>query len=156
MPHYDLRPGHVLFIQKAGALFRISKVTPFNFPLSVTLTAGQTLTNQEITELRSPEDQIYHVSGISMEDDVNFTYKHRGESQVGVKRTENLTIDDAPEDIPYEADWWIWNISPFYDITENRSLAKTAIIHFYGERYELEKLSGKPKDFKGPFTIVDG
>lgn len=149
----SLEVGHVLYVQAAGEFFRVANVREFKDLLSIVLTASQTLSNQELTTLKSPNDRIYHLRSMALEDDISFAIRFRQKSQIGIKTTQNLTIDDAPEQAPWYCDLWMYNYSPFYDVTENRGIAKTAIVQLNGEEYELESIGTQ---FKGAFSVVDG
>ena len=154
----DLEVGYIVFVQAVGKFFRVAARRDFADSTSVVLTASQTISNTELTGLKSPQDQIFHIRAIGLEDDVNFTFRWRGKGQIGVKSTANLTIDLAPLHAPFPLDIWMYVYSPFYDITENKGLAKTAVVRYWGEVYDLEEMTAaNEKEMRGkPYMIVDG
>lgn len=150
----DLKVGHYLFIEQANKMNVITDIRAFEYILSKALTASQKVTTQEITELKSPSDEIYNVESIGLEHNVQLWMKFRGKDLFGVKAAGYLDIDIAPVESPWGINLWAYNYSPYYDMEEQLAIAITAKVHFLGKVYSIQEVDRS--DVGKTWTTVHG
>ena len=150
----DLKVGHFLFIGQANKFYVITDIREFEYILSKSLTASQKVTTQELTELKSPSDEIYCVEEIGLENHVKFWMKFRGRDLFGVKAAGYLDIETAPVEAPWEINLWAYLYSPYYDMEDQLAAAVTAKVHFLGKVYSIREVS--QTDVGKTWTTVHG
>jgi hypothetical protein len=136
----ELKVGHTLFVEQANNYFVITDIREFEYILSKSLTASQKVTTQELTELKSPSDEIYCIEEIGLENHVKLWMKFRGRDLFGVKAAGYLDIETAPVESPWEINLWAYLYSPYYDLEDQLGAAVTAKVHFLGKVYSIQEL----------------
>jgi hypothetical protein len=145
MSNDELNVGDHIWVEAAKSFFKIINVKPFTYKLAAALTAGETVTNTEITQLNSALDEIFNISGIEIENNIRLWLKFRGAALLSTGGEEYITQDDAPKGNPFPLDLWAHNKSPFYNMQEMQNLAVTSNVFFTGITYDIETVDEETK-----------
>jgi len=146
LPH-ELDVGDNIFIRVAARYFNIDDVKNFEYIHTVSLTANEKKLTLEITELKSPTDQIYNITNVGLAQNVKLWMKYRDKDLFGTKTAGYLTHRIAPLETPWPIDLWAYNYSPYMDIEELQGVDVTAEVHFLGRKFYIVELVEKPDVF---------
>jgi len=143
-----LLPEHNLFIQRVRKYFKVTSSRPFYYIHEKALTASQDLDSQELTELKTANTQVLHLTGIALQNNIKLYLKYNGKDLFGTKSAGYITHKIAPIFNGFNPDVWLHDLSSYARLIEQLGTAVTSNTHFVGTLYELEQLTEKPDKYK--------
>lgn len=148
----ELLPGQNVFVKRVRKYFEVDSRRPFYYIDSRVLTASQDLDSQELTELKTSNIQVLHVTGIALQNDIYLYLKYNSKDVFGTKSEGYITQKVAPMFNAFNPNSWFHDLSPFARLVEQLGVGVTAKTHYTGMIYDLTQLTEKPEKFK----TVDG
>ena len=136
---YDIKVGHNIYEEELGNYFRVTRKKNFEVSKEQALTAAQTISSIQLTELKSSESEIYWIDNIILKNKVRLWMQFRDVNLFGTNAIEYLDFDMSNLVSPFNMNAWFYNYTPTIDIKEDATLAVTSVTKFSGIIFSVKK-----------------
>ena len=145
---YNVKVGHNIYEVELNNYFKVTNKKNFEVEKSQVLTAGQNVQSIQLTELKSSESEIYWLESIVLRNNIKLWMKYRDKEQFSTNTTSYLDFDMSNLVSPWNSNQWLYNYTPVLEMTENANLAVTALTHFKGILFAVQKYNSSNEEDK--------